>query len=265
MHRLVIVALPMLLMIFQGAIAQSDSTGNRVIRGKIVDDSLGYPLPFVHLWNESNRMGAISSESGEFSINVRIQDTVNFSALGYSAYSFEVSDSMSFDGLEVRLKSKKYEIAEVVVRRWSSYAAFKHDFLNLELPGAEIEPLKAQLRVSAKLAALEADNERVAKQKMEGGFGVTSSLGGGINREKANLEKLRNLEKREKIIRQKFNRELVGEITALEGDELTKFIALCNFSEDYLYQSDLYTIVEAISAKFNAYELLGDTITSTHE
>lgn len=265
MHRLVIVALPLLLMISQGALAQSDSVSSRVIRGRIVDDSLGFALPFVHLWNESNRIGSISSESGEFSINVRNQDRISFSALGYSGYSFEVSDSTLAEGIVVRLQSKKYELAEVVVRRWSSYAAFKHDFLTLDLPETEIEPLKAQILVSATVAALEADYERAAKQKLEGGFGVTTSLGAGINRAKEGREKLRTLEKREKIIRQKFNRELVGEITALEGDELTKFIALCNFSEDYLYATDLYTIVEAISAKFNAYELLGDTITSKHD
>lgn len=260
MHRLLFVALPLLLLLSLGVMAQSDSLSSQVIRGIIVDDSLGRALPFVHLWNEGTGMGSISNENGEFGIRGKIQDTIHFSALGYAAQTFVVPDSVSGTSMIIRMKSKKYEIAEVVVRRWSSYAAFKHDFLNLELPGAELEPLKAQISVSATAAAIEADYERAARVKLEGGFGVTSSIGKGVNQEKENQEKLRNLKNRERIIRQKFNRELVGEVTGLEGEELTAFIARCNFSDDYLFDTDLYSIVEAISAKFDAFELLGDTI-----
>ena len=109
------------------------------------------------------------------------------------------------------------------------------------------------------MAAVEADAERAAKDKMER-FGVTSSLGKGINTYKEGQKKIRNLKMRERIIHEKFNRELVADLTQLEGDSLSTFIAYCNFSEDYLYESDLYTIVESLTDKFDAYQAMTDSI-----
>ncbi len=261
MYRLVFAALLLLLVSSLRLEAQADSTGSKVLKGIIVDDSLGIELPFAHLWNERTRMGAISNESGEFIIRAESQDTLVFSALGYKRDSLVVADSTLHDIIMVRLKPKKYEIAEVVVRRWSSYAAFKHDFLTLELPGAEIEPLKAQIRMSANAAALEADYERAAKDKMNG-FGYSTHIGEGINIEKERKARLDNLKKREQIIAEKFNRVLVADLTKLEGDALTEFIASCNFSDDYLYNTDLYTIIEALYAKFDVYQSLSDTLSS---
>ena len=113
---------------------------------------------------------------------------------------------------------------------------------------------------SATVAAVEADRERATKEKK--GFGVATFLGAGINRDKERLEKLNMLKKREQIIHEKFNRSLVGDLTKLEGDELTKFIVSCNFSDDYLYETNLYAIIEALYLKFNAYQSPTDTISS---
>lgn len=263
MYRLIIVALPLLLISSLGLLAQADSTERKVLKGIIVDDSLGIELPYTHLWNEHSRIGAISNESGEFTIYAEGLDTLVFSALGYKRDSLVVSDSALNDFLVVRLKPEKYEIAEVVVRRWSSYAAFKHDFLTLELPGAEIEPLKAQIRVSATAAALKADWERAAKDKLDG-FGFTATMGAGINKDKERKARLDNLKKREQIIAEKFNRVLVADLTKLEGDALTEFIVSCNFSDDYLYNTDLYTIIEALYAKFDVYQSEADSISYNH-
>ncbi len=252
MYRLAIVALPLLFIISQRLSSQVDSTGSKVLRGIIVDDSLAYALPFVHLWNESTKMGAISNESGEFNIKVRGQDTIVFSALGYFGDSIVVSDSFLNQTTVVRLKTKKYKIAEVVVRRFGSYESFKYQVIHLDLPITRTDYLREHIKVSSRIAAMETDTERAAKDKMNG-FGYTTPIGGGRSHEKEKMEKISNLKKREQIINAKFNRALVRDITHLEGDELTEFIASCNFSDDYLYETDLYTIVEALYAKFDAY------------
>ncbi len=106
--------------------------------------------------------------------------------------------------------------------------------------------------------------KRAIKDKLNG-FGYTTPLSGGIDRQKAFKEKTSNLKIREQVINAKFNRVLVGEITHLDGDELTEFIALCNFSDDYLYETDLYTIFEALYVKFDDYQNTVDTIPSFNE
>ena len=239
---------------------QIDSSEFRIFTGIVVDDLSGVPLPSVHLWNESTRMGTISNGSGEFSISVRNQDTLVFSSIGYASHVCVVSPSL-FQDSAVRLKPKKYEIDELVVRRFRSYESFKYHFLNLELPDSATAQVTRHIQAASINVAIKADRERAIKEKLETGrIGYITPLGKGINRERAFKKKMTAREKREEVIHAKFNRELVGDITHLDGDELTEFIAMCNFSEEYLYESDLYTIIEALYVKLSEYHTRTDTI-----
>ena len=266
MNRLAIVVLSIFsicLLSSQRVAGQVDRSGTTVFSGKIIDDSLGYALPFVHVWNESTRMGTISNDSGEFNISIRDQDTIVFSALGYTSSVIVVSPSMN---QLVRLKPKIYEIDEVVVRRFRSYESFIYEVVHHELPETKTTELREYVQVMSTAAALEADRERAVEDKLETGrFGFITPLGKGINREKAFKEKIDAQKKRERVIHAKFNRVLVGDITQLEGDELTEFIAFCNFSEDYLNETDLYTIIEDLYAKLDDYQNMRDTIPTQEE
>ena len=262
MYRLVFLVLPLFFISSQRLSGQVDSSSYKVFSGKIIDDSLGYAIPSVHVWNESTRMGSISNDSGEFRLKVRSQDTVVFSAIGYLSYVIVVSSSLNQKAV-VRLKPKKYEIGEVVFRRFRSYESFKYQVIHLDLPETKISELREYIKETSIEVAVEADRERAIKDMLE--FGYSMPLSGGIDREKAFMDKIRNLKKREQVINAKFNRVLVRDITQLDGDELTKFIALCNFSEEYLYETDLYAIIEALYVKFNDFQNMINTIPSANE
>ena len=162
MYRLIIVALPLLFFFSQRLAGQVESSKIRAFSGKIVDDSLDYTLPSVHLWNESTRMGSISNDSGEFSITVRNQDTIVFSAIGYLSYVLVVSSSLN-QSVVVRLKPRKYEIDEVIVRRFRSYESFKYQVIHLDLPEPKITILREYIKEISTLAAVGADRERAAQ------------------------------------------------------------------------------------------------------
>ncbi|MEZ5072007.1 MAG: hypothetical protein R2751_13875 [Bacteroidales bacterium] len=156
-----------------------------------------------------------------------------------------------------------YGIGEVEVRRFRSYESFLYQVINLDRPESEIEPLRVHLKESAMTAAVEAERERVAREKMEG-FGFTTPPGKGFDREKAFREMIAARQHRLRVIESKFNRTLVGDITKLEGEELTDFIAQCNFSEDFLYETDLVTILEAVNRNMAAYQAERDSTHSTN-
>jgi hypothetical protein len=135
-------------------------------RETIVDDSLGYAIPSVHLWNESTRMGTVSNVSGEFEIRAKDHDTIVFSAIGY--YSEVILASADPNGgVVVRLKQKIYEIDELVVRRFHSYGSFIYQVVHHELPESEISEMKGHMDITLNLAAVEADRERNAREKMD--------------------------------------------------------------------------------------------------
>lgn len=51
-----------------------------------------------------------------------------------------------------------------------------------------------------------------------------------------------------------FNREWVQEVTGLDGDKLTDFIAYCDFSIDFLSKNPLYVIRERLIVKLMEFE-----------
>lgn len=265
MHRVVFIVFPILFVFSQPISCQVDSSNIKVFTGTVMDDSLGSFLPFVHIWNESTRRSDFSNDSGEFSVQVNGQDTLVFSTLGYFSEVVEVSTSALNQQVQIRLKQKIYELGEVVVRRFRSYESFKYQVLNLDLPENGTEQAKEFIQLSSVAVALETDRERAVKEKIETGrLGYITPLGKGIDREKAFKEKISNLKKREQVIAAKFNRQLVKDLTQLEGEELTEFIAYCHFSEAYLYETDLYSIVDSLVAKFSDFQRRTDTIPTIH-
>ncbi len=258
MYRLAFIALPILFLSSLRVSGQLDSTRTGIFSGTIVDDSLGYGIPSVHLWNESTRIGSVSNASGEFMIKARDQDTIVFSAIGYYSQVILASSTLN-EGVVVRLRQKKYEIDELVVRRFRSYESFIYQVVHHELPESEINEMKEHMDITLTLAAVEADRERNAKQKLENS-GFATSLGPLKNPNEAFREKAWRMEKRKRVIQAKFNRAMVAEITHLEDEDLTEFIALCNFSEDYLFETDLPTIIQDMYAILDDYRSKRDTI-----
>lgn len=262
MYRTLVIALILPLFPCHFVHSQNDSLHNEIYKGLIVDDSLGYPLPFVHYWNESTRMGGIANELGEFSIKAGNNDTIVFSSIGYS-YKMVVIEGIAFNTKnEVRLIPKTYEIGEAVVIGYRSYDDFKEQFLNLDVRDEKIDRLRESLNNLGTIAALEADRERAVKDKMNG-FGYSTMIGGRMTKDQAKRMEIERLKIRSKVIEEKFNRALVADITKLDGDELTRFIAICNFSEDFLYKTDLFTIIETVSNKYNLYAATFDSIPTT--
>lgn len=259
MYRLSIIVLAIL---FSGSLQVSGQLdgSRKTFSGTIIDDSLGYAIPSVHLWNESTRKGTVSSSIGEFRIMAGEQDTLVFTAIGYYSQVMLVTFAQN-EKIVVRLKQKKYEIDELVVRRFHSYQSFIYQVVHHEVPESEISEMKEHMDITLTLAALEADYERNAKQKLENP-GFSSAMGPLENPNKAFREKTLRMEKRRRVIESKFNRTMVGDITRLEGEELTDFIAHCNFSEDYLYKTGLPEILNDIYAKLGEYQSLRDIIPS---
>lgn len=52
----------------------------------------------------------------------------------------------------------------------------------------------------------------------------------------------------------KYNRELVGRITGLEGIELNEFMIFCNFDPGFLLESTDYQIAEAVLRKLEEWK-----------
>jgi len=81
------------------------------IRGVVKDSISGEPIPYVNIWVENETIGTTSETNGSFSLDIKEEKLLVFSALGY-----EIKKASSKTDL-ILLKPKVFELNEVVIEQ----------------------------------------------------------------------------------------------------------------------------------------------------
>jgi hypothetical protein len=251
----------LIISIFSGGILQAQHANNQPLTysGTIFQESTSIPLPFVNIWNESKRKGFIADDKGVFKISADPGDTLVFSLLGYYSEIMVVPGINQKVNGSVYMNPQYFEFKEVKVFAFKEYEVFKEKFLELDLTNSEIARVQKQLSIEGTQIAVKADQDRRNNEVyMRPGFRF--GVGGGGATQVDFDELSRRLRHRQKVIDAKFNRDIVKDVTHFEGDELTSFIAYCQFSEDFLFNSDLITILDSLVHKLHQYNAISDTL-----
>lgn len=105
------------------------------IQGKILSDSTS--VENVHIINKNSRKATISNQNGSFKIPVRVNDTLQFSAIQYQTKLF-IIDKFLLENTQlitIYLSPKINRLKEVIVKRPNNMA------IALGLPNADKKPL----------------------------------------------------------------------------------------------------------------------------
>jgi hypothetical protein len=81
------------------------------IRGVVKDSISGEPIPYVNIWVENETIGTTSEPNGSFSLGIKEEKVLVFSALGY-----EVKKASSKSEV-ILLKPKVVELKEVIIEQ----------------------------------------------------------------------------------------------------------------------------------------------------
>jgi hypothetical protein len=79
------------------------------IKGVVKDSLSGEPIPYVNIWVENESIGTTSEENGSFSLDIKEEKVLVFSALGYESKKLSSKNEL------ILLKPKVFELKEVVV------------------------------------------------------------------------------------------------------------------------------------------------------
>lgn len=79
------------------------------IKGVVKDSISGEPIPYVNIWVENETIGTTSETNGSFSLNIKEEKLLVFSALGYHSKKATSKNQV------ILLKPKVFELNEVVV------------------------------------------------------------------------------------------------------------------------------------------------------
>jgi hypothetical protein len=219
--------------------------------GNLYSKKTFQPVEFAHVINTKQYRATISDSSGNFKIRIEPGDTVLITAIGYEnkQYVYE-GEYQEVIFKAIPMAEKLYKIDKVEITPWGTYRDFKNKFISLDVenPRDAIHP-----RLWKELPEPPED----LSPREPTILNPISLLYYTFSEEGKSLRKLKELEARKPIedkIDEKYNREIVGNLTGLEGKELERFMKFCNFTEQYLLDKKKYTILKRVKEKYQVYK-----------
>ncbi len=236
--------------------AQSIFKSQKTITGTFYDQATGEPVPFANVFNESLRNWSLAKENGEFVVSVNPGDTLAVTSIGYLGQVILATDENLDKNLRIALTPRQYNIDEIQVVGYRNYSDFKKAFEKLEIDKTQEQQLSERLKMEGTKEAIDAEYNKNAEEKLANpGFSMSFGSSTSIPSVRVILDGLKKKDEIQYQIDLKFNREIVSNLTHLEGDELTNFIGYCNFSTKYLQNASEYEIVEMIMRKLRSYKV----------
>lgn len=141
---LTLIALPTISVFAQQKNAKIESKGkeNNLIQfsGVVVEGENLHPVPYTSIIVRNTHRGTISDYFGYFSFVAKKNDTIEFSAIGFSPAQYIIPDTLTsstYSLIQVLRKDTIYlKVTEVYP--WPSKEQFNQAFLNLNLPDDDL-------------------------------------------------------------------------------------------------------------------------------
>ena len=245
------------LFLCQGGFGQERSKPFQTIRARLVNSRTGAPVVFARVINKELRAGVLSDSLGVFSMSARVDDTLYISSLSYFPTKVRVDDSLV---LQIRipvipLLEQAFELGSVDVYGWGSYQEFKYRFLHDPSPDEKVK--KMQDDMHKYLGVL-------PKHPLAQNGQMSIPLGSPVtavymlfSKEGKALRRLALAKERDKVFLltyQKFNRDIVSQVTGLTGNLLDQFMVFCHPDDEFLLRANEYEIHHKILDDFEKFK-----------
>lgn len=219
-------------------------------KGKVLDSSTNLPVAFAHVINVNKSIATITDTTGYFRIVMLKSDTIKISSIGYEIKYFILPDSCKsakqFFTISINPTSYQINTIDIYDQRWK---AFVYD-----VSTTKIKEDETQQRLQLWFDNLVPVDELVMLATAARGFGFPLNYKTSIDKQLAKVEELKRQAELDKIAEEKFNIELVGKITKLEGDELVNFMQYCNFDRSFILKRTEYDLIVIVMEIFEIYK-----------
>ncbi len=224
-----------------------------------VYDGVNYlPVPGANIYNLSTKKYVFTDKNGVFTIPVSLNDTLIISKSIYRQLMVIIHEgNINLENESYLLYFKAILLREVNVYALNpNYEGFKRDIASMKLPGV-YEKLEG--------VGLTKEDFMNAEYATKGPNVLRNTpLASPITflyntfSKKAKMKQLYNemvqYEDEVDKVQNKYNRELVSEITGLKGDMLMEFMMFCRFSYYDLIRWTPDQVISSIKSKFDEYE-----------
>ncbi|HON20716.1 MAG TPA: hypothetical protein PLW70_05210 [Bacteroidales bacterium] len=235
-----------------GIYAQSKA----IFKGKIIDFLISQPLENTYIHNLTTGATVFSNDKGDFSIGVRAYDTIAITRVGYNPEFIVLNDSLLRlkERVYIRLLMKSIMLREVKIYAIKPYPLFKKEMARKQ-DSTIIDDMNLSKEEKAGI---------VNSQNTGGNIVANTPLAHPFTflyeqySRKAKMQRQYNelMQHQEEIIElaQKYNPEIVQQITGLTGNELEEFMVYCSFTYYTLIVSQKWEIEAMIRNKYQQYK-----------
>ncbi|MEP1095447.1 MAG: hypothetical protein ABJG78_10075 [Cyclobacteriaceae bacterium] len=220
----------------------------RYMYGVVRDSVTKEEILGAHIRNLSAKKLAIADEYAQFRIPAQVGDTLMFSHVGFQVLGWVVQESWFEKKKEFLLTIDTVYLEEVVIGEFPEYSRFKQMIVDTDVEDTSFWYHGVPQTVMQEHNVLE---KKDINNPIYMATHPISFLHHSFSKKAKEQRKMQQINKNQHFItksRQKFTREWVGEMTQLEGDHLTDFIAYCKFTPKYLAETELFFIHEKMMA-----------------
>ncbi len=222
------------------------ANAQKYLYGKVVNLLEETYVPNAFVENVSRNYISVADTLGNFSIPATIGDTLVVSSVGYHWKKVIVKE-IAF--MQIVVDSKSYRIGAVVKNAPIPYEEFKQQILSMDFeedtlhlnlafkkyyPMSDYQPGHLSYRLDGVITALYNSTSRHARNQVRA------------------VELIKN-EHKLVTIQQKFNKDIVTDLTSIPEEYLDEFMAFCNFSDVFLYEASEFHIISLLYLKYDAF------------
>lgn len=233
--------------------------GQNVVHFKILSSVDGQPVSFAMIEDRTQNTKFLSDDKGEMDMAIQDSTLVRISALSYHDHFVFYRSGNSDKAIEIKLLPQVYELEEFVLNPYHTVALFKRAVLELQL--VDSNAISAQLFLLGSLKPYELQAENFQSQDV-----VTIGLGSPISaiynltskraKSQRKYRKLMHSDYNVSLMQQKYNKQIVMKLTALEeGEELDKFLEYCEPSLEFILRSSEYEVALLILKRYDTFLL----------
>jgi hypothetical protein len=237
-------------------------SNTKVLYGNIIDGSTQKPLPSTHVINLNSVVATVSSSTGNFSINVQVNDTLYFSYVGYQSIKLKVSnDLLKGNKLEIAMYETPIELGEVKLKPYQLIGVLEIDAKLVPVNKYErihINGLPQTFETGAPIA-------HVYNKPTDAIFHPIDfmyELFGKNPQQLRKLKKLKTEDNLREILEEKANREVLMEYLQMDKEQLNSLLDYCNYSEYFIKNATDLQVIEAVLECYENFKALkmGSTV-----
>jgi hypothetical protein len=231
-------------------------TNLKTLRGKIIDGSNQKALPNTHVINLNSVTATISNSSGDFGINVQVNDTLYFSYVGYQSIKLKVThDLLKGNDLEISMFETPVELGEVKLKPYKLIGVLEVD--------AKLVPIDKfeRIHISGLPQTFEtgAPVSHVYNKPADAIFHPIDFMYELFGKKPQQLKKLQKLKTEDdlrEMLEEKANREVLMEYLEMDKEQLNSLLDYCNYSEYFIQNATDLQIIEAVLECYENFKAL---------